>query len=345
MSIFSPRLLPTTMRALELCDYDGAPESMALVERPVPQPGDNEVLVRVAASPINPSDLLFLLDQHGIHKPLPAIPGYFGSGVVVATGRSLLARMLIGRRVACGAIGPTVGMWAEYTLAAANQCIPLLPGISTTNGSMLGLNPLTAWGMVDVARRGHHRAVVQTAATSEVGRWMLRLGRQFRLPVINVVRREAQVTQLRAEGAAHVLNSSAPGFDAQLRDLCQRLDATIAFDAVGGMLMGRLLDALPPRSRLLLYGALADEPSSVPPIRMIFDGLRVEGFYFSDWMQQRGYLHALRAVMLIQRLSADVPPTVRACFPLEEAPVAIDLYRREMGAGKVLFMPGMRRDV
>jgi NADPH:quinone reductase-like Zn-dependent oxidoreductase len=331
------------MRALELRAYDGAPESLALVERPVPQPAANEVLVRIAASPINPSDLLFLRDQHGMHKPLPAIPGYIGSGVVVDAGHNPLARMLVGRRVACAAIGPTVGMWAEYTLVASEHCIPLFPGVSTTNGATLALNPITAYGMLDEARRGRHRAIVQTAAASEVGRWVRRFGRHFGLPVINVVRREAQVAQLRAEGAEHVLNSSAPDFDAHLRELCHRLNATIVFDAVGGALTERLLLALPPRSRLLVYGALAAEPCHVAPISLIFDGLRVEGFYAMDWLASQNYLQRLRAIALIQRFAVEVPPSVRACFPLAETQSAIELYQREMGAGKVLIMPGLER--
>ncbi|NTU80712.1 MAG: hypothetical protein HGA45_15275, partial [Chloroflexales bacterium] len=96
-------------------------------------------------------------------------------------------------------------------------------------------------------------------------------------------------------------------------------------------------------ARLLLYGTLADEPSAVPPERLIFDGLRVEGFYLMEWKQRRGYLRALQGLATIQRFAAEVPPTVRACFPLAEAPAAVALYRGEMGAGKVLLMPGLER--
>lgn len=140
-----------------------------------------------------------------------------------------------------------------------------------------------------------------------------------------------------------VLNSSAPDFDAHLHELCHRLNATIALDAVGGTLTERLVHALPPRSRLLVYGALAAEACQVPPIPLIFAGLRVEGFNALDWLAPQNYLQRLRAIALIQRFAAEVPPSVRACFPLAETQAAIALDQRELGAGKVLLMPGLER--
>lgn len=335
--------LPSTMRAVEVRAYDGSLQSLALAERPVPRPEANQVLVRMVAAPINPSDLAFLNDQHGVHKPLPAIPGYVGGGIVVASGRNPMARMLVGQRVACGVDSPESGTWAEYTLASIATCIPLRADISTIHGSLLGLNPMTAWGLLDMARRGRHQTIIQTAAASEVGRWVVRLGRHFQITTVHIVRREAQVAQLRAAGAEHVLNSSVPDFDAQLRACCQRLKVTMAFDAVGGSMMDSLLQALPSRTHLLLYGLLSLEPCSVPPQRLIFDGLRVEGFYVLDWLMRLNYLQRVVMINTIQRLAREVPPTVRACFPLEAAASAVDLYQREMGSGKILIMPDLRR--
>src|SRR5215472_16136025 len=93
--------LPTMMRAVQLKDYAGKPGSLTVAEVPVPQPGPGEVLVRVAASPVNPSDLMFITGNYGFKKPLPATPGFEGSGTVVETGSGLMARFMKGRRVAC----------------------------------------------------------------------------------------------------------------------------------------------------------------------------------------------------------------------------------------------------
>src|SRR5262245_2149951 len=103
MALFSRKKdLPPTMQALELRAYDGAPSSLALVERPIPRPRHGEVLVRIAATPINPSDLSFLLGLY-VRKDLPVVPGFEASGQVVASGGGIGARVLTGRRVACAA--------------------------------------------------------------------------------------------------------------------------------------------------------------------------------------------------------------------------------------------------
>src|SRR4029453_8865155 len=107
------------------------------------------------------------------------------------------------------------------------------------------------------ARRGRHRAVVQTTAASALGRMIVKLGKRLSLPVINVVRRAEQVGLLRGLGAEYVVNSSEPEFDTRLRELCHRLGATIGFDAVAGEMSPLLLGAQPRGSGLLVYGALS----------------------------------------------------------------------------------------
>src|SRR5215472_1195443 len=122
--------IPTKMRALVLHRYDiGSYDSLTVEERPTPQPARGEVLVRMAASPINPSDLASLQGLYGVKKALPMVPGIEGCGTVVATGSGFLARRLMGKRVACAA-GAGDGTWAEYTVAPGLQCSPLPTSIS-----------------------------------------------------------------------------------------------------------------------------------------------------------------------------------------------------------------------
>ena len=115
------------MRAVQLRSYDGRPESITVAELPVPSPGPGQVLVRVAASPINPSDMMFIRGLYGFKKPLPAVPGFEGSGTVVEAGGGILPQLLQGRRVACHAADPSIagGMWAEYVVTSAQACVPL----------------------------------------------------------------------------------------------------------------------------------------------------------------------------------------------------------------------------
>src|SRR5262249_2346285 len=142
--------LPASMRAVQLLAYDGQPDSLSFARVPVPSPGPGEVLIKMAASPINPSDLMFVRGLYAFKKPLPAIPGFEGSGTVVASGGGIMARMLAGKRVACAAADPKIagGTWAEYLVTSAMLCVPLSKSLDLDQASMMLVNPLSAWALV-----------------------------------------------------------------------------------------------------------------------------------------------------------------------------------------------------
>ncbi len=333
-------MLPTTMRAVQLSAYDG--QSLNVADVPVPQPASGQVLVKVTASPINPSDVMFLRGVYGFKKPLPATPGFEGSGTVVASGGGMMAQLLRGKRVACAAADPDTkgGMWAEYIAASAQMCVPLRKEVSLDQGAMMLVNPLTAWALVEEAQRGHHRAAIQTAAASALGRMMVRLAQRAGLPVINIVRRQEQVDLLRSLGAEHVLNSSDAGFDAQLKDLARRLRATIAFDAVAGEMTARVLRAQPPRSRILVYGGLSLAAAQAYPGSLIFESKRMEGFWLSGWLRKKSMLARFRTAREVQKLLAsELKSEVRAKVPLEQVPKALADYSAHMTGGKFLVTP------
>src|SRR5574341_1806975 len=257
------------MRALELRAYDGKPESLALVEKPVPRPNKGQVLVHIAAAPINPSDLMFLRGHYANPKKLPVVAGFEGSGTVVAAGGGFIGRMLVGKRVACAAPFDGDGTWAEYMVTSEKFCIPLRRGISLEQGATLIVNPLTAWALMDMAKRGRHRAVVQNAAASALGRMILRLGHRLGIPVIHIVRRQEQVELMRSLGANHVLNSSETNFDADLKKISHERQASLALDAVAGEMTGRLLSAMPHGGRVIVYGALSEQACQIDPRSLI----------------------------------------------------------------------------
>ncbi len=330
------------MRAVQLRAYDGNPASIAVADLPVPRPGPGQVLVRVAASPINPSDQMFIRGLYGFKKPLPAIPGFEGSGTVVEAGSGIMPRFLRGRRVACSAADPNIagGMWAEYLVTSARLCVPLSKQVDMEQGATMLVNPLTAWALMEEARLGQHRAVVQTAAASALGRMVVRLGRRFSIPTINVVRRAEQAELLRKMGAEYVLNTSDPGFDTSLAELCRRLGASIGFDAVAGEMSARVLRAQPRGSRLLVYGALSLEASQIDPASLIFEGKRVEGFWLSAWLRQKNMLGQLLVSRQVERLLAsDLKTEILARLPLEEAMRGLEQYAANMTAGKILLLP------
>jgi NADPH:quinone reductase len=329
-----------TSQALQLTSYDGDPDSLRLVERSLGPLRPGQVLVRIAAAPINPSDLMFVRGLYGIKKDLPTVPGFEGSGTVVAAGAGALGRLLLGRRVACVASPSGDGTWAEYMVTAASLCIPLAAGISLEQGASLIVNPVTAWALVDQARRERHAAVVQTAAASQLGHMVIRLAQRYGLPLINVVRRAEQVAALQQLGARHVLNSSEPDFADRLAELCAGLKATLAFDAVAGDLTGQVLGAMPASGHVIVYGALSEAGCTIHPGDLIFGRKRVSGFWLSDWMGSQKPLGMIRLAATIQRLlSSDLASTVQARLPLSAGAAGLERYRAAMSGGKVLFTP------
>jgi NADPH2:quinone reductase len=282
--------------------------------------------------------------MYGTKKQLPVVPGFEGSGVVVAVGEGMTGRYLKGKRVACAAPSDGDGTWAEYMLTPTALCIPLDAKTELESAASMIVNPFTAWALLGRASRLKAKAVVQTAAASALGRMVVRLAASRGVPVINVVRRQAQVELLKSEGAEHVLDSSEADFDARLGELCARLGATVGFDAVAGEMTGRLLRAMPKRGRAIVYGALSLEGCLIDPRGLIFEGKSVEGFWLSEWLKSQNVLTKLITARGVQSLLRNELKTeVRARLPLEEAAEGLRSYEREMTGGKVLLLPGPRR--
>jgi NADPH:quinone reductase-like Zn-dependent oxidoreductase len=298
------------------------------------------VTLKVAAAPINPSDLLFARGQYGLIKPTPVTPGFEGTGTVVASGGGLYGKWLVGKRVACGAPPDGGGTWAEYVTTQAKLCMPLSRQVSDEQGAMALANPATAMALFHEAKDRGHKAAVHTAAAGALGRILLRIGVKNNYPIIHIVRRQEQVDLLKGLGGEFVLNSGSPEFPAALKETAGRLQATIAFDAVAGESTGQLVDALPKNSQILIYGALSLENARVDPKRMIFDNKQIEGWWFSDWMQKKGFLRSggiLRKAL--KCVGGEWATEVAGKVPLDDAHAAMLRYEEQMTRGKILIVP------
>lgn len=333
------------MRALLLENYHDdlttAIRGLKVVERPRPVPGPRQVLVRIEAAPCNPSDMLLLQGKYSL-KTLPSVPGWEGAGTVVENGGGWLGWWLQGKRVACALKDDRDGTWAEFVVVSAMECIPLRRDVPIEQGASLIVNPLTAVGLLETARRRGHRAAVHTAGASQVGRMLLVLAAEARYPLINIVRRDEQVQLLKSHGAEHVLNSSDAAFADQLKTLCLRLGATIAFEAVAGAMTGTVIGAMPANSQVYLYGALSEEPcGNIDPIEIIFYQKSLRGFYLGAWAKQQGPLRMLRDARRVQKLIADgrLATKIQRRLSLDEAVEGLQHYTTHMTDGKVLIAP------
>lgn len=236
---------------------------MALKDVPMPTPKDDQVVVRIEATPINPSDHGVMFGWASMDKAsskgsgkntvlsAPVSPagmgvmkarisqdlpvGNEGAGTVVAAGKD--AQGLMGKVVAV--MGG--GMYAQYRCVPAAMCMPLLPGHTARDGASSFVNPLTALSMVETMRMEGHNALVHTAAASNLGQMLNKICMADGVELVNIVRRQEQVDILKSLGAKHIVNSSSDSFMADLTDAIHATGATLAFDATGG---GALADTI-----------------------------------------------------------------------------------------------------
>jgi NADPH:quinone reductase-like Zn-dependent oxidoreductase len=304
---------------------------------PVPRPGHGEVLVKMHSSPLNPSDLTLLKGGY-LERNYPFTPGLEGSGVVVESGGGLMGKLRKGKWVACTPDAAGDGTWAEYMKTSAMRTVPLPGGITPEQGSMMLVNPMTAVALVQIAKQRHHRALINNAAASALGKMLIGLAEQSGLSLINIVRRADQADELRSLGAGFVLNSSDPSFEEQLTKLAGDLKATLVLDAVGGAQTTVLMRAAPHGSTLLIYARLSGEPVQLDPGWMIQEGKKVEGFMLGHWLQEQGIVSKLQLINRVKKgMSGILSSSIRTTMPLEEITRAIPMYQKEMSSGKIII--------
>jgi NADPH2:quinone reductase len=352
-----------------------------LQDVPVPEPAADEVVVRVQAAPINPSDIgvlfgpadLTTLQSAGtadrpevtarvptaridgvsgrVDQALPA--GNEGAGTIVAAGPD--AQDLLGRVVAARSFG----MYAQYRLVKLADCLVLAEGTAPLVGAAAFINPLTALGMVETMRLEGHTAIVHTAAASNLGQMLTRLCIADGIPLVNVVRSPEQADVLRAIGARYVLDSTSPAFIGDLDDAIAETGATLAFDAIGG---GRLAATIlasmertllaradgysrygsPIHKQVYLYGTLDPAPTEIHRSFGMAWGI---GGWLMTWFMDR--IGPEQAARLRERVAAELATIfashVTAEISLAQA-LAVDTiraYARRATGEKYVINPSL----
>jgi NADPH:quinone reductase-like Zn-dependent oxidoreductase len=352
-----------------------------LEDVPVPVPAVDEVLVRVEAAPINPSDIMVLLGpadlatlqgagtadrpevtatvraaqieevRGRVDRTLPA--GNEGAGTIVAAGRD--AQDLLGRVVAARSFG----MYAQYRLVKLADCLALPDGTAPQAGASAFINPLTALGMAETMRLEGHTAIVHTAAASNLGQMLTRLCIADGIPLVNVVRSQDQADVLRAIGARYVIDSTSPSFIADLDDAIAETGATLAFDAIGGGHMAATILASmerallaqangysrygsPIHKQVYLYGNLDPGPTEIDRSSGMAWG--ISGWLMTWLMDQIGPKQAAR---LRARVGAELTTIFVSHFTAELSLAealsvdAINSYTRRATGEKYLINPAL----
>ncbi len=342
----------TALQLRSLVKPDGELE-LSLASVPIPVPGPDEVLVRIEATPLNPSDLGLLFGaadmstarqggsvaQPTVTATIPAglmksmagrlgesMPvGNEGAGVVVRAGESEAAQALLGKTVAI--LGGA--MVAQYRSIKARQCMVLPAGASAAEGASCFVNPLTSLAMVETMRMEGHKAIVHTAAASNLGQMLNKICLKDGVALVNIVRSEEQAKILRDIGATHVCNLSAPSFMQDLTAALVASGATIAFDAIGGgALAGQILTCMEAainqsakeysrygsavHKQVYIYGGLDTGPTTFN--RGFGMSWGVGGWLLTPFLQKIGFAAAQK---LRERVAAELKTTFASHYTKE----------------------------
>jgi NADPH:quinone reductase-like Zn-dependent oxidoreductase len=309
-------------------------------EREIPKLKPDQVLIRIAAAPCNPSDIAFLQGGYNVVKPLPAVPGFEGSGTIVKTGSG--AKGLLGKRVSCFTQDDGDGTWAEYMVTDASACVVLKDEIDFDQAACIAINPFTAYGLFEMCKKNKCKAIILNAAGGQLAEFVRLLAEKEGVDCINIVRKKEQVDLLKEKGEGHVLNSTDDFFKDELKIISNELNAIIAFDAVGGDMTGTLLNSMPGGSEVVVYGGLSGKDiTGISTMDVIFHNKKISGFNLNEWIANKSIKELQRIGNEIQDfiVNGDFKTEIQASFNFDEVKDGIRVYIKSMSKGKVLFKP------
>ena len=321
----------------------GTPEEVLFVgDKPEPVPGPGEVLVRMIASPINPSDLMAVHGGYSIIPELPATPGFEGVGIVEGSGGGMLGKLMIGKKVAV--LNRDHGNWAEKTVTGSRQVIPLPKAMSDEQAAMCFINPATAYILTrDILKVPANEWLVQTAANSALGKMVIRLGLLFGFKTLNIVRREEDIEKLKFLGGHEVIC-----FDAEKDDpdeLVEKIKTITgggmkyAIDPIGGKLASTVARAIGPKGRMILFGSLSNEQIEFQPRQMMTPGASFQGFWLGGYMMQQSLWSKMAIIRKTSKLIMDgtLSTDDYEVFPLDEVVQAVAASQTRGRTKKVIL--------
>jgi len=297
--------------------------------------GPTQVLVEMLAAPVNPADINIIQGTYGRRPPLPASLGNEGAGRVIAVGgavRRLRLDQLV-RPV------PGVGAWQSALIADEKQLMALPDGLEPEQAATLCINPATAWRMLhDFVRLQPGDWVVQNAANSDVGRYVIQLAHYLDFHTVNVVRRPGLETELEAIGADRVVTEELD-LGARVKELTGGAWPRLALNSVGGASALNLAKALGRRGALVTYGAMGRQPLAIPNGLLIFSELACCGFWVTAWYERAApaKIEEMFAALGLLLRDGELVGKVARRYPLAEAPQAVAHAMQEQRQGKILL--------
>jgi NADPH2:quinone reductase len=333
--------------ALELSDNSELTPSQRIkrIEKTLPQLKPGQVLVKMLATPVNPSDLMYLLGKYGLAPQDGAFVGFEGCGIVVEANAGLYGKWLKGKRVALSAQPGIDGVWAEYAITKANFCLPVRKELSDDQAATIIVNPCTSVCLVERAIALGSKAIVINAGASQVGKGAIRYAKLKGIKTIATVRSEANVKVLQALGADCVLLTSDENFDDSLKQWAKKLNARVLLDAVAANDTPRVLKVMPNSSTALVYGRLTETHDALGGLfsvaDIIFRDIRIEGFWLAKYIGDSSPLKVLALSSKVQKLFAQgiFKTDIYARVGFDDFGHALDHYAKHKSDGKVILVP------
>ncbi len=306
----------------------------------MPVAGDNDVVIKVHAAPVNPSDIAFIQGVYNVVKSLPAVPGFEASGIIVDAGVN--AKSLIAKKVSCFVQDDRSGTWSEFVAANMSDVILLKDEMDMDQAACFTVNPFTAYGMFEIALIRGSKAIIQNASGGQVASIIRMMAAEHDIEVIDIVRKQESADKLVNDGAKYVLVETDENFENQLNDLVKKLDATVAYDAVGGSLSGLMFNAMPADSELVVYGGLSNKPiAEIDVMELIFSNKIISGFNLMDWKDdlENEEFERISEVLQDKFISGAYSTNIKGVSSLDDIVKGLRSYISDMSAGKLLLKP------
>jgi trans-2-enoyl-CoA reductase len=326
------------MKKAEYAERGPVPQDVIdVVDLQLPPLAAGQVLIEVLAAPINPSDVLTLTGQYGLLPPLPAIGGNEGVGRVAGVGVDVDASWN-GRTVLLP-VGS--GTWRTHLIADAKGLIPLPDGADVQQLAMLAINPPTALLMLsDFVDLQPGDWVIQNAANSAVGSYLIGIAKARGLRSVNIVRRESAVAGVKAAGGDVVL-VDGDKLAKRVAEATDNAAIKLGIDAVGGASTDNLARCLTQGATLVNYGAMSGEPCQISPASFVFRDITLRGFWLSQWFRVSTPQRRAEVFGEIGKLIATgkLRAPVQATYPLRDIKQAVAAAAAGERDGKILLLP------
>ncbi len=319
-------------------------------EIPIPKVIPGYVLVKVMAAPIDPIDEFILtgdLTAYPMKFVEPICCGSEGSGLVTEIGPGVPPEYK-GKKVVVERglklTSESVGMWCQYALMPYENCIIVDDSFQYDDVAGLMINPLTVLGMLDKIKAAGTKAIVFTAAASAIGKNMLAACKKEGVEMICVVRKKEHVELLKSLGAKYAFDLTEKEFEKELGEACKKLAPGVCFDPVGGSLLGKVLNAMPPKATAYVFGAL-EMPvlNGISSMGLMFKDLTIKGFQ----MSQAEFAHDYKKLRErfeyvlddIRKGGKGFLTVVAKKVKMEKCKEAIGEFKALAGKGKIIFQP------